>query len=122
MECYELPSVATSRKGRYSRQPQRQDRSKQQKPDNAFGLSVREMAVLYLLTEGLTDKEIAVALGVTAYTVNKHVGAILAKMQVRSRTAAAVRAIREHVFPAESFEFIDHVPLGQEEPPPRWSR
>jgi DNA-binding NarL/FixJ family response regulator len=36
-------------------------------------------------------------LRVTLFTVNKHVGAILLKMNVRSRTAAAVHAIREHL-------------------------
>lgn len=62
------------------------------------------MAVLFLITEGLADKEIASILDVTPYTINKHVGAILSKMQVRSRTAAAVRATREHVFPDDTYE------------------
>jgi DNA-binding NarL/FixJ family response regulator len=62
-----------------------------------YGLSERELAVLRLLTEGLADKQIAVALGVTSYTINKHVGAILLKLNVRSRTAAAVFAIRQHL-------------------------
>jgi DNA-binding NarL/FixJ family response regulator len=59
------------------------------------------MTVLYLLSEGLSDKQIALALGVTNYTVNKHVGAILAKMDARSRTAAAVMAIRQRLFDDE---------------------
>jgi DNA-binding NarL/FixJ family response regulator len=74
----------------------------QDKPEdcnrNPHNLTQRELKVLYLLTEGLADKQIAVALGVTVYTVNKHVGAILAKMCVSSRTAAAVCAVREHSF------------------------
>jgi DNA-binding NarL/FixJ family response regulator len=65
---------------------------------NPHNLTQRELNVLYLLTEGLADKQIAMAMGVTVYTVNKHVGAILAKMCVSSRTAAAVRAVREHIF------------------------
>jgi DNA-binding NarL/FixJ family response regulator len=63
-----------------------------------YNLSEREFAVLELLSQGNSDKEIAFDLRVTAYTVNKHVGAILVKMNVRSRTAAAVHAIREHLF------------------------
>src|SRR5690606_35659382 len=66
-----------------------------------FGLSERELVVLRLLTEGLTDKQIAMALGVTSHTINKHVGAILAKMDRRSRTAAAVTAIRMHLFDSD---------------------
>lgn len=62
-----------------------------------YDLSERELKVLYYLAEGLADKEIAVQLGVTAFTVNKHVGSILLKMNVRSRTAAAVRAVREQI-------------------------
>ena len=67
---------------------------------NPYNLSGGEMRVLFLLSNGLTDRQIADALGVTSYTINKHVGAILQKMDVRSRTAAAVRAIREHTVPA----------------------
>jgi two-component system NarL family response regulator len=62
-----------------------------------YHLSERETTVLGLLAKGLTDRDIANALQVTAFTVNKHVGAILLKMNVRSRTAAAVHAIREHL-------------------------
>ena len=62
-------------------------------PQN-FRLSIRENAVLVLMAEGLTDKEIALNLGMSPYTVNKHVGAILRKLNVASRTQAAVRALR----------------------------
>lgn len=64
-----------------------------------YDLSPREMTVLYEVTQGLSDMEIAMKLGVTKFTVNKHVGAILSKMNVASRTGAAVRAIREHLVP-----------------------
>ena len=62
-----------------------------------YGLSPRELSVLREVSRGLSDAEIADSLGVTKFTVNKHVGSILAKMNVASRTAAAVRAIRDHV-------------------------
>jgi DNA-binding NarL/FixJ family response regulator len=71
---------------------------KLEKTLNKYHLSAREFAVLELLSHGCSDKEIASALRVTPFTVNKHVGAILVKMNVRSRTAAAVHAIREHLF------------------------
>ncbi len=72
--------------------------AKQDQTDSKYHLSARELAVLELLSQGFSDKEIAGALRVTPFTVNKHVGAILIKMNVRSRTAAAVHAIREHLF------------------------
>ena len=64
-----------------------------------FGLSTRENEVLVLIAEGLADKEIALSLGMSPYTVNKHVGAILRKLNVASRTQAAVRALRFGLIP-----------------------
>jgi len=59
-----------------------------------FGLSSRETGVLQLVTDGLADKEIALALGISRFTVNKHVRAIMRKIDAGSRTEAAVRALR----------------------------
>ena len=58
-------------------------------------LSAREIEVLNLVSIGLPDKQIAKLLGISTFTVNKHVGAILTKMEASSRTEASVRAIRE---------------------------
>jgi DNA-binding NarL/FixJ family response regulator len=58
-------------------------------------LSAREIEVLNLVSNGLPDKQIAKQLGISTFTVNKHVGAILVKMQASSRTEASVRAIME---------------------------
>jgi len=66
---------------------------------NAYSLSFRELLVLDLVVEGLADKEIAGRLACSRFTVNKHVTSILAKMGARSRTEAAVRAIRQGVIP-----------------------
>jgi PAS domain S-box-containing protein len=60
-----------------------------------YGLTYREMAVLHLVAQGYADKQIAEALGISFYTVNKHVGNIRGKMNAASRTEAGVRAIRE---------------------------
>jgi PAS domain S-box-containing protein len=62
---------------------------------NAYGLTYRELAILHLVVEGFADKQIAEALAISTYTVNKHVGNILGKMSAASRTEAGVRAIRE---------------------------
>jgi DNA-binding CsgD family transcriptional regulator/tetratricopeptide (TPR) repeat protein len=59
-----------------------------------FGLTSREEEVLSLLIEDLTNQEIASRLVVSERTVHHHVSALLAKLQVRSRTAAAALARR----------------------------
>ncbi|MFT4041197.1 MAG: LuxR C-terminal-related transcriptional regulator, partial [Thermomicrobiales bacterium] len=58
------------------------------------GLTRREQQVLPLLAQGLSDREIAVALSISERTVGNHVVGILDKLQVNSRTAAAVEALR----------------------------
>jgi DNA-binding NarL/FixJ family response regulator len=57
-------------------------------------LSAREHEVLRLLAEGLTDREIADALTISARTVETHVSSILHKVHARNRAEAA-RAYRE---------------------------
>lgn len=58
-------------------------------------LSARERDVLRLVAEGMTDREIALALGLTYRTITTHVSNILTKLDVPSRTAAVSRAMRE---------------------------
>ena len=60
-----------------------------------YGLSKREHQVLALLVDGLSDNEIAQHLGLAKNTASKHVRAVREKLDVRSRTEAAVRALRE---------------------------
>jgi DNA-binding NarL/FixJ family response regulator len=62
-----------------------------------YGLSARELEVLRHVANGLADKQIAKALGLSTNTVSKHVGAILSKMSASSRTEAGVRALRENL-------------------------
>jgi DNA-binding CsgD family transcriptional regulator len=59
-----------------------------------MGLTVREIEVLRLLVEGLSNPEIAAALFISHKTVRNHVTNILAKLGVESRTAAATFAVR----------------------------
>ncbi len=56
-------------------------------------LSPREREVLQLLAQGLTNREIAHTLTVSASTIKIHVEHILTKLAVSDRTQAAVRAI-----------------------------
>ena len=57
-------------------------------------LSQREIEVLRLLGEGLTNAEIAARLYISTKTVATHVGNLFAKLQLRNRTEAAAFAHR----------------------------
>ncbi|MCJ7709479.1 MAG: response regulator transcription factor [Chloroflexi bacterium] len=54
-------------------------------------LSAREVEVLRLLAEGLTDRQISEAFTISARTVETHVSSILHKLGVRNRAEAAQR-------------------------------
>lgn len=54
-------------------------------------LTARESEVLALLVDGLSNSEIARELGLSLKTVQNHVSHVLAKLQVRDRTQAALR-------------------------------
>lgn len=60
-----------------------------------FDLSSRELEVLRLMARGSSNKEIALALDVAVGTVKNHITNIFAKLDVGSRTHAALKA-REH--------------------------
>ncbi len=55
-------------------------------------LTPRELEVLTLLAEHLTNKEIALMLGVTSDTVKQHTGSIYGKLQVNGRRQAVMQA------------------------------
>jgi DNA-binding CsgD family transcriptional regulator len=58
------------------------------------GLTVREKEVLALLSEGLPNREISQRLFISERTVQHHVSAVLSKIGVSSRAAAAREATR----------------------------
>ncbi len=62
---------------------------------NTFGLTDREMEVLALIVDGLSNPEIAEKLFITRATAKAHVHSILQKLYVDDRTQAAVTAMRE---------------------------
>lgn len=57
-------------------------------------LTPREEEVLYLLVEGLSNKEIGARLHLTEGTVKNYVSTIIAKLQANDRTHAVVTALR----------------------------
>jgi DNA-binding NarL/FixJ family response regulator len=62
--------------------------------DRHQALSRRELEVLALIAQGKTDREIADELFVERRTISKHVAAILVKLDVPNRSAAASTALR----------------------------
>lgn len=62
---------------------------------NTFGLTEREMEVLALIVDGLSNPQIAEKLVITRATAKAHVHSILQKLYVADRTQAAVYAMRE---------------------------
>jgi predicted ATPase/DNA-binding CsgD family transcriptional regulator len=65
----------------------------QDPPDETGGLSAREVEVLGLVAEGLTDQEVAGALYLSPRTVGQHLRNVYRKLGVNSRTAATRAAI-----------------------------
>ena len=55
---------------------------------NRYGLTARQTEILALLGENMTNAEIAAQLHLSAKTVDHHVSAVLAKLDVRSRRDA----------------------------------
>jgi DNA-binding NarL/FixJ family response regulator len=70
-------------------------------PESPEKLSERETEVLRLLARGYANKTIARELGITERTVKAHVGSILAKLHLESRTQAALYAGRIGLVPIE---------------------
>lgn len=62
---------------------------------NVYGLTEREMEVLSLIVEGLSNPQIADRLVITRATAKAHVHSILQKLYVDDRTKAAIMAMKE---------------------------
>ena len=58
-------------------------------------LTARETEVLRLAARGMSNRDIALELGVGIRTVKGHLGNIFSKMRVGSRTEAVLRALKE---------------------------
>jgi LuxR family maltose regulon positive regulatory protein len=71
-------------------------------------LSPRELAVLDLIADGLTNGEAAGRLGVTVYAVKFHLGSIYRKLGVSNRTEAAVRYSERRRHVAGAVDYGEH--------------
>ena len=58
-------------------------------------LSEREAGILKLITQGLSNKEIATTLGLSPRTVEGHMGQIFNKLGVNTRIGAMIRSLKE---------------------------
>jgi len=76
-------------------------KSLSQKSELAPRLSTRELEILHGIVEGKTNRGIAHQHGIAENTVKNHVRNILEKLQLSSRTEAAVWAVREGVVTKE---------------------
>ncbi len=64
-------------------------------PHPEHALTTRESEVLYWITQGKQNREIAIILGISLYTVQKHVANILRKLDVENRHALTVLILNE---------------------------
>lgn len=83
------PSVAAKLVAAFSQQPKPPPRDPPRPPSEP--LSVSELKVLRLLGEGLSNKEIAQALGLAEGTVKNRLSRVFEKLGVLDRTQAALR-------------------------------
>lgn len=74
--------------------PFRRDALTQHDREALAALSGRELEVVRLIAEGLSNKEISTRLSLSDKTVKNHISHILAKMNLTARTQVAVYALR----------------------------
>ena len=61
-------------------------------------LTHREREVVRMMAGGCSNREIGGALGVAERTIKNHVSSILAKLGVRDRTRAVLKALEKRLF------------------------
>jgi DNA-binding CsgD family transcriptional regulator len=67
--------------------------------DNPAGLTAREMEVLALLAEGLTNAQLAERLFLSEKTVDHHVSSVLRKLAEPTRSGAVAAALHRGILP-----------------------
>jgi RNA polymerase sigma factor (sigma-70 family) len=73
------------------------EKSGKKSEENLDELTERETTILRYIAEGLINKEIAEALGISENTVKIHLRNILEKLHLRNRIQAAVYAVRQGI-------------------------
>jgi DNA-binding NarL/FixJ family response regulator len=67
-----------------------------------YPLTPREMEILELVAQGMSNRKIAYHLGISHQTVKNHMTAVLRKLGATGRTEAAVSALRRGWIPLRS--------------------
>ncbi|MDI3535251.1 MAG: two-component system, NarL family, response regulator DegU [Thermosediminibacterales bacterium] len=93
-ESYIQPSMTKELLSEFCRLSEKKA-DKQEKTKNA--LTDRQLEVLKLIAQGLTNGEIADKLAISEKTVKNHVSSILRKLDVLDRTQAAIYAIKNNL-------------------------
>jgi NarL family two-component system response regulator LiaR len=70
-------------------------------PERSSELTPREVEVVRLLVDGLTNKEIAARLNLSGRTVHAHLSNAMKRTSTRSRTQLAVLALRRGIVPLD---------------------
>jgi DNA-binding NarL/FixJ family response regulator len=82
-------------------QAQRGGKRREPERSRTCGLTERELEVVVLLAEGLTNDQIASELVLSPRTVQSHVSNAMKRTRTQSRTQLAVLALREGLVPIE---------------------
>ena len=90
-------AIRAARRGEVRLDPRAQKRLVREvrTPTMREALTARETDTLRLVAKGLANKEIARELGVSEVTVKTHVSSVLSKLNLTSRTQAALFALKE---------------------------
>ncbi|HEU5397243.1 MAG TPA: response regulator transcription factor [Verrucomicrobiae bacterium] len=72
-------------------------------------ITAREIEILALIAEGCSNKEIASRLSITTATARTHLSKIYRKLDVRSRTEAAVKFLRAREEGARDADLISRI-------------
>ncbi|WP_422003449.1 LuxR C-terminal-related transcriptional regulator [Reyranella sp.] len=75
-------------------------------------LTQREKEIAKLVSEGLSNKQIAIALGIQSPTVKNHVHSILGKLNMQRRIEIAAQSGRSHYEPLKTIQLLRLRPNG----------
>ena len=77
-------------------------------PEMRESLTPRETDTLRLVAKGYANKEIAEQLGVSEMTIKTHVSSILSKLNLSSRTQAALFALKEGLVGLDNLDTLSY--------------